>query len=275
MSVFLSSLVWKCELEPMTKLVLLSLADQANDEGECWPSMRSLCGRTCLALTTVRDRLAELEGRGIITREARQAPGTGRQTSNLFRISESAMAPLLPAVPSRAVVAPPTAARPLPLPPDSRGEGTAAQYPLNHKTEPSPEPQRNQQEPAPEGELIPAVRVSIPFALIRDAFNRLCPSLAKIRDIVGRREAMVRGRWDTLKELASFEELFTRVERSDFLTGRKKGRDQRQFIANFDWIMTPANFSKVLEGRYDNPTLSPNATRPAQSGSWKWNGTDA
>ena len=45
---------------------------------------------------------------------------------------------------------------------------------------------------------------------------------------------------------------------SDFLNG-KNGRD---FIATFDWLMKPTNFPKVLEGNYDNHEQQQKAEQP-------------
>ena len=52
----------------------------------------------------------------------------------------------------------------------------------------------------------------------------------------------------SLGEVRSF---FERVERSDFLAGRVRGRD---FRASFDWVFKPINCVKILEGNYDNRT---------------------
>ena len=36
--------------------------------------------------------------------------------------------------------------------------------------------------------------------------------------------------------------------KSDFL----KGGGNKGFVANFDWMIRPSNFQKILEGNYDN-----------------------
>ena len=46
----------------------------------------------------------------------------------------------------------------------------------------------------------------------------------------------------------SFEDLFTKVEQSDFLTGRSGGWNG----CSFDWIIKPSNLTKIIEGNYDN-----------------------
>ena len=53
--------------------------------------------------------------------------------------------------------------------------------------------------------------------------------------------------------MSFWEEFFRRIEESDFLTGRvSPGKDGRIFVADFEWIIRPNNFAKILEGRYDN-----------------------
>jgi len=43
------TLAWDLEMQPTPKLVLLALCDWANDEGLCFPSVRSIARRACLS----------------------------------------------------------------------------------------------------------------------------------------------------------------------------------------------------------------------------------
>lgn len=43
--------------------------------------------------------------------------------------------------------------------------------------------------------------------------------------------------------------VFKKAAASDFLNGK----NNRNFVASFDWLLKPTNFPKVLEGNYDNP----------------------
>jgi hypothetical protein len=56
-------------MPPTPKAVLISLADNANDQGECWPSLAKICERTCYGKTAVVKALAWLEEKGAIHRE--------------------------------------------------------------------------------------------------------------------------------------------------------------------------------------------------------------
>ncbi len=57
---------WGLRLPPTEKAVLMSLADQANDAGVCWPSVASLMERTCLGERTVRRAVRALEESGYL-----------------------------------------------------------------------------------------------------------------------------------------------------------------------------------------------------------------
>jgi hypothetical protein len=64
-SIKLISVVWSLEIRPTDKLVLLALADNANDEGgRCYPSMRTLQQKTSLSNRAVRYSIKRLEKNG-------------------------------------------------------------------------------------------------------------------------------------------------------------------------------------------------------------------
>jgi hypothetical protein len=61
-------LVWDAKLEPMQKLVLVAMADNANDEGECWPSVPYLARKTGAGTRTVQRAIIALDENGHLTR---------------------------------------------------------------------------------------------------------------------------------------------------------------------------------------------------------------
>ena len=89
-----------------------------------------------------------------------------------------------------------------------------------------------------------------PFAKIRDLYHKICISYPKLRSIDGNRKKAIAARWRTYKSLDIFEELFQISENSSFL----KGNNDRNWSADFDWMMKPTNFSKILEHKYDDKT---------------------
>ena len=87
-----------------------------------------------------------------------------------------------------------------------------------------------------------------PFEKIKDLYHSICKAYPKIISIDGNRKKAIQARWRSYKDIKVFEELFTIAENSDFL----KGNNDRNWCADFDWLMKPTNFPKVLEHRYDN-----------------------
>lgn len=81
-----------------------------------------------------------------------------------------------------------------------------------------------------------------------DKYNEICKSLPDIRsDIAVQHKAELIHNAKTIMGNASFEQLFTLVEQSDFLTRRNSDSG---FKADFEWIMKPDNLVKILSGAY-------------------------
>ena len=83
MSVRASTWAWSLE-EVMGSevLVLLALADQANDEGFCWPSQEKLAPKARQSVSTLRRSLRSLEKMGLLTTITRSS--TRGRRSNLY-----------------------------------------------------------------------------------------------------------------------------------------------------------------------------------------------
>lgn len=75
MSVRVMSLVWQINLPDSQKIVLLALADSANDEGTCWPSIATLAAKCSKSERTVQGVIRELVESGHLTRI--EKPGKG------------------------------------------------------------------------------------------------------------------------------------------------------------------------------------------------------
>lgn len=77
MSIKLMTVVWELDLPPGEKLVLLALADQANDAGtHCWPSVATIAKRSGQNERTVRRALRSLETKGHLTCNERRGTST-------------------------------------------------------------------------------------------------------------------------------------------------------------------------------------------------------
>jgi len=68
------------------KLVLLALADNANDDGYCWPSQEVIADKSSMTTRNLRRVLAALEERGYIRIDERRRPD-GYKASNGYQLS--------------------------------------------------------------------------------------------------------------------------------------------------------------------------------------------
>lgn len=60
--------------KPGAKLVLLALANYADEDGVCWPSQARIARESEQSIDTVQRHLKHLEARGLVTRKRRQNP---------------------------------------------------------------------------------------------------------------------------------------------------------------------------------------------------------
>ncbi len=82
---------------------------------------------------------------------------------------------------------------------------------------------------------------------IKDMYNEICVSFPRLTVLSDRRKKAIKARLNTYT-IEQIKEVFTKGETSDFL----KGKNSRNWQANFDWFMNDANMAKVLDGNYDN-----------------------
>jgi Helix-turn-helix domain/DnaA N-terminal domain len=75
MSIKIMTAVWELTLPDSEKLALLALADCANDEGWCWPSMATLSRKCSKSDRTLQKAIASLVEKGHLSRDER--PGKG------------------------------------------------------------------------------------------------------------------------------------------------------------------------------------------------------
>lgn len=94
-------------------------------------------------------------------------------------------------------------------------------------------------------------REKINYQQIADMFNALCPSLSSVKSLSDARKKAIKARLKTYS-IDDFEEVFKKAESSDFL----RGRNDRNWTANFDWLIKDSNMAKVLDGNYDNKPIS-------------------
>ena len=75
--------VWGLNMSPTNKLVLLALADCADDAGKCWPSVATLAAKCCLSKRSVLRAIDALENDGFVSPQKT----AGKQSVYLIRVS--------------------------------------------------------------------------------------------------------------------------------------------------------------------------------------------
>lgn len=85
------------------------------------------------------------------------------------------------------------------------------------------------------------------YQQIVDMFHSLCPSFSSVKSLSDARKKAIKARLNAYT-VEQIQEAFRKAEASDFL----KGKNDRNWTANFDWIIKDANMAKILDGNYDN-----------------------
>ena len=67
------------------KLLLIVLANYADENGRCWPSQATLSQKTCMSDRSIRTAFVRLEGLGLIIRE-RRTRKDGSRTSDMIQL---------------------------------------------------------------------------------------------------------------------------------------------------------------------------------------------
>jgi hypothetical protein len=100
MSIAAMNWAWRQDVPSTPKLVLLALADAADDEGRCWPSVATLSIKASASTRTVRRAIQLLIDHRMIMVEPRYRPD-GSCSSNVYRLTMQGSDKLSPA-PDRA-----------------------------------------------------------------------------------------------------------------------------------------------------------------------------
>ena len=85
------------------------------------------------------------------------------------------------------------------------------------------------------------------YKYIYTLYSETCVSLPRVQSLSDARKKAIKARLNHYS-IDDFKKLFEMAERSDFL----KGKNDRNWIATFDWLIKDANMAKVLDGNYEN-----------------------
>ena len=87
-------------------------------------------------------------------------------------------------------------------------------------------------------------------------YNSLCKSYPHVTKLSDKRRRAIGARLNSGYTADDFRKLFELAEQSEFL----KGKNNKNWSATFDWLISDGNMAKVLDGNYSNrpePSYSP------------------
>lgn len=220
---------------PIRKLVLIKLADNANDKGECWPSYQHIADHCEVSKRSVINHINWLCDNGFISKEVRVLPHGN--TSNLYRVSIGN---------GGAANAPGGAA-------DSLGGGAGDSPRISHSLESINEPSlsasadvsnplTNQPENCPHQEII---------AL----WHEILPELTSVRTWSAKRSKALKARWNSkdmegnsFNSLKFWRKYFEYIRESNWLMGKSSSG----WTPTLEWVITESHFNDIIEGKYHN-----------------------
>lgn len=85
------------------------------------------------------------------------------------------------------------------------------------------------------------------YQQVVDTYNATCVSLPRAVQLSDARKKAIKARLRTYT-IADLQRAFELTEESNFL----RGANDRNWAANFDWIMKDRNLAKILDGNYAN-----------------------
>ena len=92
-----------------------------------------------------------------------------------------------------------------------------------------------------------------------DLYHSICTSYPSVKTLSEARKKAIKARLNTYS-LDDFRTLFEKAEASAFL----KGSNDRNWTANFDWLIKDANMAKVIDGNYDKQQR-PKGSKPSST----------
>lgn len=217
MSVRIMSAVWeRQDITPTQKLVLLAFADWANDEGLCWPSIERVCVKSSLTRRTVQVAIRDLSEMGLLVQEK----STGRSCKYWITLGAQEMHPCSSSAPEAQEKRP-------------RGAGDAPNTSYTHQL-------TVKEDMSSDDDLTVDDVVEV--------WNDMAEQcgLAKVVKLTEVRRKKIKAR---IKEYSvdDWSKAMNAIYNSKFL----RGENDRGWKADFDFLLEPSKFIKLLEGTYD------------------------
>ena len=229
-------------------LALLALADWSDDEGRCFPAIASISKKTRLSEKQARRVVHNLIETGFLHVTA------GVDGGGMSRRYQIALDRLTPPTGGRA----PTYGR---APahvrnPSHPREGTPPAGGSRTVSEPSATVNSTA-----DGPLVSSKAADLcPHQAIIDLYHQTLPTGRQVRIWNDTRKAKLRARWKEEAKRQSLEwwgKFFGYIAESDFLIGKISTAGRKPFEIDLEWIVTPANFTKIVEGKYHEVDRAP------------------
>ena len=246
-------------------LLLLALADWADDAGRCWPAMSAIGDKCRLSRSQALRVAHKLIDDGFLIVEGNDhggAPGSTRR----YRIAIERLTGSAHATGSAGATGSVDATRRV-APMHKTGSAHATQtvsepsvnrqqvhadacLPLHSETE-----QADSEPSTPDA----------PIAELVALYHEHMPANPRVKVLTDRRKGLIRARWreaasltcrpfgyqDRASGLKAWAAFFAICAESAFLTGRATPQPGKPpFVADIDFLMSPAGFAKTLENRY-------------------------
>lgn len=232
-----SKLAWDAECESYAvKLVLVALAEHADQIGVCWPSISLLARKCSMTRQGVLNQISKIERNGWLKTEREGGK------SNRYLLSIPVHPVDLSLVnkvdQSTTLTSPP--GRLLPVHPVDYRQSTPLTGPV-HPVDP------NHQEPSVEPPLEPPrTTTATDSDSFRAAWNGLPKPFRKIRAMSAGRTTSLRARMREPFWRENWQEALALIPESDFC----RGLNEQGWIADPEFFLRPDSVTKILEGKY-------------------------
>ncbi|WP_440514452.1 helix-turn-helix domain-containing protein [Serratia sarumanii] len=228
---------------PLRKLVLLKLADNASDQGECWPSVPYIAEQCEISERSVQNHIRQLVKDGLVRIEKRLAEN-GLNRSNVYHITLSGSG----ANPAPYGAAPaPGGESPAP------GGGAAPAPRISHSFESVNEPIDGGSAGADHPEQPQADRMD--YQKILEIYHAKLPEMPSVQILTDARKRTLRSFWKKFKFTETRWELYLQFIAENcrwMLEDRPNGRGGQWRRKNFDYLITERCYVAVKEGRADD-----------------------
>lgn len=235
---------------PLRKLVLIKLADNANDKGECWPSYGHVAEQCECSKSSVKEHIAALIKMGFISKENRLGVNNGKgNTSNVYYLTLENPVPResIAPVPSKSTGG---VSADSPVPSESTPPVPPAGTRISHSFEPVNEPIDTPSADADEQEA-PKVN-AIDFTNVLSAYHEIVPEMPAVKLLTDSRKKTFRNFWKKFNfNQARWEAYLTYIAGNCrwMLEDRPNGNGGFWKCKNFDYLMTERCYVAVKEER--------------------------